>query len=60
MQEFSQTAPHRGQYSKSGQPVSSGNVKTETSSTETAWRLWEVMGEIYSNRWTQKNGAAPS
>ncbi|EBS4060243.1 replication protein, partial [Salmonella enterica subsp. enterica serovar Newport] len=28
--------------------------------TETAWRLWEVMGEIYSNRWTQKNGAAPS
>ncbi|EON7565305.1 replication protein, partial [Escherichia coli] len=22
--------------------------------------MWELMGEVYSNRWTQKNGAAPS
>lgn len=60
MQEYHQQAPHRGQFSKSGRPVSSGNAKTGLSTSETAWRLWEVMGEIYSNRWTQKNGAAPS
>ncbi|WP_196908587.1 hypothetical protein [Candidatus Symbiopectobacterium sp. 'North America'] len=24
------------------------------------WTLWETMGEIYSNRWTAKNGLTPS
>ena len=55
-----QVAPHHGQFRKFGQHVSSGNVKTDLSATETAWKLWELMGEVYSNRWTQKNGAAPS
>ncbi|EGE1732568.1 replication protein, partial [Escherichia coli] len=55
-----QVAPHHGQFRKFGQHVNSGNVKTDLSATETAWKLWELMGEVYSNRWTQKNGAAPS
>ncbi|TFX96361.1 replication protein, partial [Escherichia coli] len=55
-----QVAPHHGQFRKSGQHANSGNVKTDLSATETAWKLWELMGEVYSNRWTQKNGAAPS
>ncbi|EFO4711138.1 replication protein [Escherichia coli] len=55
-----QVAPHHGQFRKFGQHVSSGNVKTDLSATETVWKLWELMGEVYSNRWTQKNGAAPS
>lgn len=50
-----QVAPHHGQFRKFGQHVNSGNVKTDLSATETAWKLWELMGEVYSNRWTQKN-----
>lgn len=59
MQQHS-VAPHHEQFRKFGQHVSSGNVKTDLSATETARKLWELMGEVYSNRWTQKNGAAPS
>lgn len=55
-----QVARHHGQFRKSGQHANSGNVTTDLSATETAWKLWELMGEVYSNRWTQKNGAAPS
>ncbi|EFO1702171.1 replication protein [Escherichia coli] len=55
-----QVALHHGQFRKFGQHVNSGNVKMDLSATETAWKLWELMGEVYSNRWTQKNGAAPS
>nr|WP_158256809.1 replication protein P [Pectobacterium versatile] len=25
-----------------------------------AWQLWEVMGEIFTDRWAAKNGTAPS
>ncbi|EKH95903.1 primosomal protein I, partial [Escherichia coli 5905] len=39
-----QVAPHHGQFRKFGQHVSSGNVKTDLSATETAWKLWELMG----------------
>ncbi len=42
-----QVAPHHGQFRKFGQHVSSGNVKTDLSATETAWKLWELMGEVF-------------
>lgn len=48
------------QYSKSAMPEPGGSVKVDPQAEDTAWRLWEVMAEIYSNRWTQKNGAEPS
>ena len=48
------------QYSKSGMLEPEKNVMVDPRAEDTAWRLWEVMAEIYSNRWTQKNGAEPS
>ncbi|EPR8439594.1 replication protein P, partial [Klebsiella pneumoniae] len=60
MQEFNQLTPHPGQFRKFRQPESAGKSKTDLLAADTAWRLWTVMGEIFSNRWTQKNGAAPS
>ncbi|MCL7708198.1 replication protein, partial [Enterobacter kobei] len=52
--------PHPGQFRKFRQPENAGKSKTDLLAADTAWRLWKVMGEIFSNRWTQKNGAAPS
>ncbi len=60
MQEFNQLTPHPGQFSKFRKPESSGRSNADLLAADTAWRLWTVMGEIFSNRWTQKNGAAPS
>lgn len=60
MWEFEENQQHPGLYSKYGQPENSNSVKADPRATETAWRLWEVMGGIFSNRWIQKNGAAPS
>ncbi|HBR6969010.1 TPA: replication protein [Klebsiella aerogenes] len=60
MQEFNQLTPHPGQSSKFRKPESSGRSNADLLAADTAWRLWTVMGEIFSNRWTQKNGAAPS
>ncbi|HBR6996458.1 TPA: replication protein [Klebsiella aerogenes] len=60
MQEFNQITRDLGQSRKFRQPENGGSAKTELLAAETAWRLWTVMGEIFSNRWTQKNGAAPS
>lgn len=48
------------QYSKSGMLEPEKNVTVDPRAEDTAWRLWEVMAEIYSNRWTQKNGTEPS
>ncbi len=55
-----QVAPHHGQFRKFGQHVSSGNVKTDFSATETAWKLWELMGRFIRTAGPGKNGATPS
>lgn len=47
--------PQTVRYSKSEQPALSVYEREER-----AWKFWETMGEIYSNRWTSKNGAEPS
>ena len=60
MWEHDQNQQHPGQFSKFSQPTQSGAAGMDLMATETAWRLWQVMGEVYSNRWTQKNGAEPS
>ncbi|MCS5946286.1 hypothetical protein LNP25_19490 [Klebsiella variicola subsp. variicola] len=54
MQEFNQLTPHPGQFRKFRQPENAGKSKTDLLAADTAWRLWTVMGEIFSNRWTQK------
>ena len=48
------------QYSKSGMLELEESVTVDPRAEDTAWRLWEVMGEIFSNRWIQKNGEEPS
>lgn len=37
-----------------------GQLAQPGNSTVKVWTLWETMGEIYSNRWTAKNGLTPS
>ncbi|VFS19522.1 Uncharacterised protein [Enterobacter cancerogenus] len=60
MQQFDQSQQHPELFSKFNQHTQSGDAGTDLMATETAWRLWQVMGEIFSNRWTQKNGAEPT
>lgn len=37
-----------------------GTASRAVQEIRAAREQWELMGEVYSNRWTQKNGAAPS
>ncbi|HDR2628073.1 TPA: replication protein [Enterobacter cancerogenus] len=60
MHQFDQSQQHPELFSKYSQHTQSGDAGTDLMATETAWRLWQVMGEIFSNRWTQKNGAEPT
>ncbi|SQH40166.1 replication P family protein [Salmonella enterica] len=55
MREQNQAQQQIGQYNKSGQRVLSVYEREER-----AWKFWETMGEIYSSRWTTKNGSEPS
>ena len=55
MPDWIRTPPQTQQSRKFGQPVLSGSVSEQNS-----WRFWEMAGEIYSRRWTDKNGSAPS
>lgn len=49
-------APHHGQFRKFGQHVSSGNVKTDLSATETVWKLWELMGRFIRTAGPRRTG----
>ena len=60
MHKFDHSQQHPGLFSKYSKHTQSGDAGTDLMATETAWRLWQVMGEIFSNRWTQKNGAEPT
>ncbi|WP_413542198.1 replication protein P [Candidatus Symbiopectobacterium sp. NZEC127] len=48
------TQPNRTPLEKSAQHVKPGKE------SDRVWNLWETMGEIYSNRWTAKNGLTPT
>jgi hypothetical protein len=58
MHQFDHNQQHPELFSKYSQHTQSGDAGTDLMATETAWRLWQVMGK--SNRWTQKNGAEPT
>ena len=38
----------------------SGSVSSSLNAERQAWDLWELMIQIYANRWTQKNGNRPT
>ncbi len=60
MWEYEQSQQHPELFNRFEPPVSNGCELREQTAVETAWRLWEVMGEIFSNRWILKNGEEPS
>lgn len=55
MQDWIQTQRQTQQFKKSEPPVRNGSGNEQN-----AWVFWEMAGEIYSRRWTDKNGSAPS
>ncbi len=61
MWEYEQSQQHPELFNRFEPPVSNNGCELqEQKAVETAWRLWEVMGEIFSNRWILKNGEEPS
>ena len=60
MWEYEQSQQHPELFNRFEPHVSNGCELLEQTDVETAWRLWEVMGEIFSNRWILKNGEEPS
>ena len=60
MWEYEQSQQHPELFNRFEPPESNGCELQEQTAVETAWRLWEVMGEIFSNRWILKNGEEPS
>ncbi len=60
MWEYEQSQQHPELFNRFEPPVSNGCELQDQMAVETAWRLWEVMGEIFSNRWILKNGEEPS
>lgn len=50
------TPENQPPFRRFAQSAPDGSVNAE----ERAWRMWELMGQIYANRWTAKNGNRPT
>ncbi len=59
MHQFDHSQQHPGLFSKYSQHTQSGDAGTDLMATETAWRLWQVMGKSSRTAGRRRMGQNP-